>query len=107
MGHFKEIEIACITFLAFPNSAHGFQYCSEYVTTIFDTFWTEPPFGSNLLLGRTSFSGMLEVVLSERPFRDQPYTRLLLLTRDENQYCSPMCILSLSLNIYTCIYKYK
>ena len=27
----------------------------------------------NLLFGRTSFSGMLKVVMSESPFRDQPY----------------------------------
>ena len=30
--------------------------------------------GPNLLLGRTSFSGMLKVVMSEPPFRDKPYT---------------------------------
>ena len=41
--------------------------------TIFQTFWTGPPFRADLLLGRTSFSGMFKVVLSKRPFRDQPY----------------------------------
>ena len=30
-------------------------------------------FGGDLLLGRTYFSGMLQVVMSEPPFRDQPY----------------------------------
>ena len=49
MGHFKEIEIGCIN----------------------DNFsvWGGP----NLLLGRTSFSGMPKVVMSEPPFQDQPY----------------------------------
>ena len=31
----------------------------------------------NLLLGRTSLSGMLKVVLSESPFRDQPYISIV------------------------------
>ena len=31
--------------------------------------------GPNLLLGRTSFSGMLKVVLREPPFRDQLYSQ--------------------------------
>ena len=38
------------------------------VKTLF-SIWGVP----NLLFGRTSFSGMLKVVLSEPPFRDQPY----------------------------------
>ena len=49
MGNFKEIEIGCIND---KMSIRG---------------------GPNLLLGRTSFSGMLKVVMSEPPFRDQPY----------------------------------
>ena len=38
----------------------------------------------NLLLGRTSFSGMFKVVLSEPPFRDQPYVLWL-------RNCLPKC----------------
>ena len=35
--------------------------------------------GPNLLLGRTSFSVMLKVVMSEPPFRDQPYEHAYIL----------------------------
>ena len=48
MGHFKEIE-------------NGRE-------TLFSNCWV-----TNLLFERTSFLGMLSVILSEPPFRDQPY----------------------------------
>ena len=42
--------------------------------TIFENCWTESPFRANLLFGRTSFSGMFKVVLSDPPFRVKPYS---------------------------------
>ena len=39
---------------------------NEYKNIIFDLGVTEPPFRANLLFG------MLKVILSEPPFRDQP-----------------------------------
>ena len=51
MGHYKEVEIGCI------NEKQS--------------IW-----GPSLLLGRTSFSDMLEVVMSEPPFQDQPYNKV-------------------------------
>ena len=51
------------------------------------SFWVEDILLSiwglrNLLFGRTSFSGMLKVVTSEPPFREQPYFDLLMILHD-------------------------
>ena len=66
MGHFKEIEIACIIGSGIPRHWKNFnyQYISKSTTSIVEICWTEPPFRANLLfgyaqsgLGQTSFSG--------------------------------------------------
>ena len=69
MGHFKETDIAYIKKVR-PSKTmkrgRNLLYPKIHIDIFFNLF------GLNLLSGRTSFSGMLKVLMSEPSFRDQP-----------------------------------
>ena len=66
MGYFKGNEIACTNISGNPKHQKSLTICAcqKNIISVFEMFWTEPPFRANLVFGyvqsspeRTSFSG--------------------------------------------------
>ena len=71
MGHVKDVEIRCINVSGIKNTEYTLNHL-QFLYNSRISFLYLTLLGPNPLFGRTSFSGMFEVLLSEPACQDQP-----------------------------------